>query len=115
MRQMLRGEFNDLIVTLAKKDPEFRQLLFANPREALAKVLQMPLPESVSVTLVEEAPDTIHLILPSKIPATSELSDSQLAQVSGGNSGPWVSDTWGSLVFAVRPAYLTPIQIPQAE
>jgi hypothetical protein len=79
-----RWQLNEHIARRAARDPEFRAALLANPRAAMAQVMDGPLPESLSIQVVEEAPDTLHLVLPPAPAAGPQLSDRELAQVAGG-------------------------------
>jgi hypothetical protein len=82
--EVTRGQLNEHIAGLAAKDPAFRAALLANPRGAMAQVLEGPLPESLTIRVVEDTPDTLHLVLPPAPAAGAELSDRQLERVAGG-------------------------------
>jgi hypothetical protein len=61
------------------------------------------IPESIDVRVVEETPDTLYLVLPSRErTAETPLTDDQLDAVAAGATGPNYSrfHTWGSSGFA---------------
>jgi hypothetical protein len=61
-------------------DPAFRAALLSDPHAALAALAGMNIPESVRITVHEESPADIHLV----IAANSALSDQDLELVAGG-------------------------------
>lgn len=73
-------------------DPAFRERLVADPHGAVQDELGVPLPSEVRVTVLQETPDTLYLVLPStsETPPGRELSDAELGAVAGGAVG----DTW---------------------
>jgi hypothetical protein len=72
------------VIARALKDPTFRQDLLSNPRAALAEQYHVHLPAYVAVRVLEEAPNTLTLILPAREEAFEELTDADLQTVNGG-------------------------------
>ena len=77
------------IIARAMKDEEFARELRADPRAVIEREVGK-LPEGIEIKLVEETPDTLYLVLPSRPSPSGELSDAELEQVAGGDfwSGP---------------------------
>lgn len=75
-----RTNVNQAIDDRIAADPAFRAELQANPHAALAALTGMNIPDSVRITVHEESPADIHLV----IAADSALNDSDLELVSGG-------------------------------
>ena len=75
-RQQLEAE----IINQALKDPQFRQQLIADPNATIGKMLGTPLPQGVTVKVVEETSSTYYLVLPvdPDAPEGQALSDVQL-------------------------------------
>ena len=84
MSKLTRGEVQDLLAGFAAKDPKYRSALLAKPKEVLAAQLNQTLPASMKVTVIEEKPDTFHIILPYVPKEGEELSDAELETVAGG-------------------------------
>ena len=80
MQSFDRDLINATVSERAGTDPEFRAQLLANPAAAMSELLGMPVPDGVRITVHEESPADIHLV----IAAESTLSDSDLELVSGG-------------------------------
>ena len=83
-----RKEFEANLITKALEDENFRNELVSNPKAVVEKEVGKPLPEGVEVKVVEEAPNTITIILPRIVskPQSGELSDENLEKVAGGFS-----------------------------
>jgi hypothetical protein len=85
------------IVQKAASDAAFRQALLADPKAALSKELGVPIPDSVTIVVVEDAADTVHLVLPPR-QAGRELSETELQAVAGGGGCNW-NGTWDGCTF----------------
>ena len=79
-----RHEAEAVLRARAAADPGFRSELLAHPAEAVSRVLGVPFPKDVTLTVLEETDRQIYLVLPA--PAPGELSDDQLSAVAGGIS-----------------------------
>jgi Nitrile hydratase, alpha chain len=60
----VRGELHQRLVQRALADPAFRTRLLETPREAVAEELGVELPPGLEVTVIEERPDRIAIVLP---------------------------------------------------
>jgi len=72
------------LMTRSVKDPVFRQQVLADPKKVLADEYHIHLPEQVSVHVLEEAPNTLSIVLPPQEEVVQELSDEDLEAVAGG-------------------------------
>ncbi len=64
-----RKDFEGRIIAKAWKDPEYREKLLKNPKEALQEELSTldpdaKLPDDLNVKVLEETPDQYYLVLP---------------------------------------------------
>ena len=75
-----RNEILAVVRERAESDAAFRALLLADPAAAMSDVLGMPVPDTVLISVHEESPTDIHLV----IPTVSTLSDEDLDLVAGG-------------------------------
>ena len=82
MSAISRDEVTAQIRERAASDAAFRSQLMADPSAAVSALLGMPIPEGVSITVHEETPTDIHLV----IPHSSTLSDQDLHLVAGGTN-----------------------------
>jgi hypothetical protein len=82
--ELTRGELNDLLAGFASKNPDYRSALLSDPKDIIERQLDTKLPESLSVRVVEDTPDTMHIVLPYVASEGEELSDSDLEMVAGG-------------------------------
>ena len=84
---MKKKEFETKLITKALEDEAFRSELLSNPKAVIEKESGQTIPEGVEVKIVEEAPNSVTIVLPRK-PASAdvsgELSDEGLEKVSGG-------------------------------
>jgi hypothetical protein len=83
-----RAEVERKLIERSLEDEAFRQKLLADPKAAIEQELGSRLPESIEVRAVEETPEIIYLVLPSRSADVrgGELSDQELDAVSGGLS-----------------------------
>ena len=88
MKSFDRNEILAAVRERAESDAAFRALLLADPAAAMSDVLGMPVPDAVIITVHEESPTDIHLV----IPAVSTLSEADLDLVAGGVN--WRSKDW---------------------
>ena len=79
-----RGEILATVRERADSDPAFRALLLAQPSVAMSEIIGVPVPDSVRLSVHEESPTDIHLV----IPAAGHLDHDDLELVSG--AGGWV-------------------------
>ena len=73
------------VVARAWNDDEFKQRLLNEP-EAVMKEAGLDIPEGVSVSIVEQQPDELRVVLPAR-PKDMELDDETLEAVAGGRRG----------------------------
>jgi hypothetical protein len=67
----------------AQQDSVFRAELTDDPKSVLERELGIDLPDAADVRVVEEAPNQIHLILPTQ---GGELSEEEMDEVAAGLS-----------------------------
>jgi len=72
------------VVALAATDPDFRRQLLAHPKAALRRALGINFPSGLEISVIEEAPRHIYIVLPMLAPAGQELTDEQLDEAAGG-------------------------------
>src|SRR5690349_19846727 len=82
-KHMTHETIQEQIVARAMRDPSFRQALLNDPRVVLAAQYNVHLPEGVAVRVLEEAPNTLTLVLPKGEEAVVELTDAELLGASG--------------------------------
>ena len=82
--ELSRGELNDLLAGFATKNPDYRGALIADPKDIIERQTGTRLPDSLAVKVIEDTPDTMHLVLPYVASEGEELSDSDLEMVAGG-------------------------------
>lgn len=81
-----RDVMEQRLIRRSLEDDSFRQRLLADPRGALEQELGARLPEDVRVVAVEETPESVFLVLPSRSAEveSGELSERELETVAGG-------------------------------
>ena len=75
-------EMKDQILDRAAEDGEFRSLLIADPKAAIASEVGTVVPDGFDVAVHEESATVAHLVLP----PSPRLTDAELAEVAGGVS-----------------------------
>jgi hypothetical protein len=73
------------IVTRCWEDEAFKQQLMADPNGVL-KAEGAPVPEGITVKVVEDTDRLVHLVIPNR---RAELSDAAIDAVAGGSCTPW--------------------------
>jgi hypothetical protein len=86
---LTRRDLEVRLILKAWKDAAFAEALRADPKAAVERELGSELPANLTVTVVEETPTNLYLVIPPK-PAEADggaLSDSDLDAVAGGAGG----------------------------
>jgi hypothetical protein len=78
-----RATIDAAIADRIASDPAFRAALLADPRNALTALTGTEIPETIRITVHEESPADIHLV----IRGDSPMSDADLELVAGGSWG----------------------------
>ena len=73
------------IIAKAWADEAFKAALIADPVATL-KAEGIPVPDGLKLSIVENSPTHLHIVLPPK-PPEGEVSDEQLGNVAGGQAG----------------------------
>ena len=68
------------------KDEALKARLMADPKAVLAEY-GVPVPDGIDVKVVENADDCVHITLPAPPAGHMDLSDEELSNAAGGNSG----------------------------
>jgi hypothetical protein len=116
---MKRDEFEARIVQKAWQDPAYRRRLLANPRAVLSEELSrikegVAVPANVKVTVLEEKPDQIYLVIPvNPREVVGTLSEEQLQKVTGGTGQPDINPT--NVAVTVVPPTLDVVQVIQVQ
>ena len=87
-----RGQAEQLLLNKAAGDQAFRRELVANPTAAINSVFGVTLPQDLKITVLEESPRQVYLVLPAK-EASGELAEEELAGVAGGAELKEASDS----------------------
>lgn len=70
------------LITKAQEDSDFRGRLVTDPNSAVKETFDMDVPDGFNIVVHEDNARTAHLVLP----ASTELTDTQLEQATGGSS-----------------------------
>ncbi len=70
-------------IARAWSDPVYKAKLLSDPRAALAEA-GVEIPEEVTVKVVENTSDTLHLVLPVAPAQAGEVSDNDMEKLAGG-------------------------------
>jgi hypothetical protein len=81
-----RQQAEEMVIDKAQRDSAFRAELLANPRAAIGRALGVDFPPDLKITVVEEDPRSLYLVLPAPS-ASKALAEQELAGVVGG-AGP---------------------------
>ena len=84
-----RAQLEAELAERAHTDDAFRAELTSNPTAVIRRELAahgIALPDDVTVTLHEETPTALHLVLPPDPTAVEELHDEELDLVAGGGA-----------------------------
>ncbi len=84
--EMTRGEIMDHLAKFASENAEYRKALIENPRDIVSKQFVMDIPENVTIKIVEDTAETLHIVLPHSVESGEELSDADLEAVAGGHT-----------------------------
>ncbi len=58
------SNLQELLVKKAWEDAEFKKALLENPKETIQKMLEIVIPNSINIKVVEETADTMYLVIP---------------------------------------------------
>lgn len=90
---MIRKDFEERLAKRAADDSAFKARLMADPNGVVAEELRKvrdgeSMPHGVKITVLEETPDQIYIVIPANpaAVAASSLSDDQLRAVAGGQA-----------------------------
>ncbi len=73
------------LISKASDDSAFRASLLADPKATVSAELNMKIPEQVSVSVLEDSPTAVHLVLP----PSALLRGADLKAISGGTDTGW--------------------------
>jgi hypothetical protein len=59
-------------------------MLKNDPKDVISRQLNTEVPDGIKIKVVEDTPDTMHVVIPYATPEGAELSDSDLEAVAGG-------------------------------
>jgi len=82
-KNMTRGQVQDLLSKFAAENPANRQALISNPKAVIEQQLHRSLGD-VEVKAVVETADTIYVVVPYVAAGDAQLSEADLAKMSGG-------------------------------
>ncbi len=98
-------ELHKQVLDRAQSDPAFRDQLKRDPSAAIKDATGVDIPSELRITVVEDTPSNIHIVLPPT--ASGTLSDAELSRVAADNTGstacgissstcaPWTGSLWG--------------------
>lgn len=86
--EMTRREIEDYLVERAMVESEFRKALLEKP-EQLLRELGLPVGDDVVIRVFEEERKSFYLVLPRMLRELEDLDDTELDEISGGQSGTY--------------------------
>jgi hypothetical protein len=91
-----RKKLEQQLIEKAMKDPNFRKRLVENPKAVIEVEMGVELPPSINLTILEEDPRTVYLILPfvPAQPDTTELAETELESIAGGGAFTGFTFCW---------------------
>lgn len=96
-----RRKLEEQLVKKAMTDAGFREELIRKPKETVSAELGVPLPDGLTIRVLEEDRNNFYLVLPPKMETGSdaEMSEAELEQVAGGtNFFDTACSTWSWIV-----------------
>ena len=78
-------ELKDRILGRADEDSDFRALLIADPKAAIASEVGKVVPDGFDIVVHEDSATAAHLVLP----PSPELTEAELAMAGGGTHLGW--------------------------
>jgi nitrile hydratase alpha subunit len=89
-----RRQVEDILIRKAYEDSAFKRALIEQPNATISQELGVRIPSEISISVVEESPHHLYLVLPPAPAAMSgELSDRELSAVAGGAD----DSAWGKV------------------
>ena len=76
------GELKKKIIEKAMKDEAFRKELIEDPKAAVEKAFGVKAPDGVEITVLEETPNTVYLVLPAVRSQT--ISETDMEKIAAG-------------------------------
>ncbi len=82
-----RRDVEDRLTSRAVSDPAFRRHLLDDPHAAVHDELGVAVPSEVTITVLQETPSRLYLVLPATLGSSDsdELSDAELGLIAGGS------------------------------
>jgi hypothetical protein len=85
----------------AWKDATFKKKLLSNPKAALTE-MGYTIPEGVNVRCIEDAKNSLTIVLPATPAGSAQLSEAELSKIAGGG-GLGNTGTEGCIPFSPLP------------
>ena len=85
-----RDSILEKLVAKTEEDSEFRSRLLTDPRSVLKEAFEIEVPDDFNVVVHEEDARTAHIVLPASV----ELTDTQLENAAGGNGICFLQGWW---------------------